>query len=163
MEFLSSLFTGTNLALLGVAFSVGFAGSGSAKGVGIAGEAAAGLLAVQPEHFGRCLILQAIPGTQGIYGLIVSFLILFAPGVLEGTVPLLHGFGYFCAALPTAIAGYHSAIAQGRTAAAGIGIIAVKPEEFMKGVLAAGLVETYAVLALLISVLVYLNVPTIAI
>ena len=160
MEFLSTVFTGSGFALLGAAFAVGFAGTGSAKGVGIAGEAGAGVLSVSPEHFGRVLLLQALPGTQGIYGLLVSFLILFAdPRVSNGQLPLVQGIGYFCAALPIAIAGYHSAIAQGRVSAAGMGIVATKPEESMKGVIAAGLVETYAVLALLISVLIFFNVP----
>ena len=159
MEFFANIFTGSTFALLGSALAIGLAGSGSAKGVGIAGEAGAGLLSVAPEHFGRVLVLQAIPGTQGIYGLLMSFLILFSDGVIEGTLPLMHGIGYFCAALPIAIAGYYSAIAQGRVSAAGVGIVATKPEEFMKGVIAAGLVETYAVLALLISFLIYANVP----
>ena len=160
MEFLSTVFTGSGFALLGAVLAVGLAGSGSAKGVGIAGEAGAGVLSVSPEHFGRVLLLQALPGTQGIYGLLVSFLILFAdPRLFTGQLPLIQGIGYFCAALPIAIAGYYSAIAQGRVSAAGMGIVATKPEESMKGVIAAGLVETYAVLALLISVLIFFNVP----
>ncbi|MEG1972846.1 MAG: V-type ATP synthase subunit K, partial [Oscillospiraceae bacterium] len=121
-----------------------------------------GVLSVTPEHFGRVLLLQALPGTQGIYGLLVSFLIIFADGVIPGTLPLAQGIGYFCASLPVAIAGYYSAIAQGRVSAAGMGIVATKPEESMKGVIAAGLVETYAVLALLISVLIFFNVPNMA-
>jgi V/A-type H+-transporting ATPase subunit K len=164
MEFLSSLFTGSSLAILGAALAVGFAGTGSAKGVGIAGEAGTGLLSESPEHFGRMLLLQALPGTQGIYGLLVGFLILFTnPQVMNGALPFAHGVGYFCAALPTAIVGYFSAIAQGRVSAAAMGIVASRPEESMKGVIAAGLVETYAVLALLISVLIFFNVPNIAV
>lgn len=159
--FLSTIFTGQTFALLGVAFATAFSGTGSAKGVGIAGEAAAGVLSVAPEQFGRCLLLQALPGTQGIYGLLVSFLILFANGVIPGTISLPVGIGYFCASLPVAIAGYFSAIAQGRVSAAGMGIVATKPEESMKGVIAAGLVETYAVLSLLVSVLMFFNVPKI--
>ena len=159
MSFLSTLITGQSLALLGAAFAIGFAGTGSAKGVGIAGEAGAGVLSVTPEHFGRVLLLQALPGTQGIYGLLVAFLIIFAEGVIPGTLSLAQGMGYFCSALPIAIAGYYSAIAQGRVSAAGMGIVATKPEEAMKGVIAAGLVETYAVLALLISVLIFFQVP----
>ncbi|MEG2173983.1 MAG: V-type ATP synthase subunit K [Oscillospiraceae bacterium] len=157
--FLSTIFTGQTFALLGVALAIGLAGTGSAKGVGIAGEAACGVLSVAPEQFGRVLLLQALPGTQGIYGLLVAFLILFADGVAPGTVSLATGIGYFCASLPIAIAGYFSAIAQGRVSAAGMGIVATKPEESMKGVIAAGLVETYAVLSLLISVLIFFNVP----
>ncbi len=159
--FLSSIFTGQTFALLGAALAIALAGTGSAKGVGIAGEAGAGVLSENPDRFGRVLLLQALPGTQGIYGLLVAFLILFADGVIPGTVSLAQGIGYFCASLPIAIAGYFSAIAQGRVSAAGMGIVASKPEESMKGVIAAGLVETYAVLALLMSVLIFFNVPNI--
>ncbi|MBP1578261.1 MAG: V-type ATP synthase subunit K [Oscillospiraceae bacterium] len=156
----SAIFSGYTFALLGAALAIGLAGSGSAKGVGIAGEAGTGIISTSPEQFGRVLLLQALPGTQGIYGLLVAFLILFSDPVSSGTLTIAQGIGYFCSALPIAIAGYFSAIAQGRVSAASMGIIASKPEESMKGVIAAGLVETYAVLALLISVLILFNVPT---
>lgn len=155
------LFSGYTFALAGAALAVGLAGSGSARGVGIAGEAGTGILSVAPEQFGRVLLLQALPGTQGIYGLLVSFLILFSAPVTSGTLTVAQGIGYLCASLPIAIAGYFSAIAQGRVSAAAMGIVATKPEESMKGVIAAGLVETYAVLALLISVLILFSVPSI--
>ena len=57
-------FNGNFLAVLGAALAVGLGGIGSAKGVGIAGEAAAGLIAEDPDKFGQTLILQALPGTQ---------------------------------------------------------------------------------------------------
>ena len=59
---------GLMMALFGVAIAAGFAGVGSAMGVGIAGKAASGVLAEKPELYGRTLLLQALPGTQGIYG-----------------------------------------------------------------------------------------------
>ena len=67
---------GQIFAIAGAAMSVALAGVGSAKGVGVAGEAAAGVVAENPDNFGRCLVLQLLPGTQGIYGLLVAFLIL---------------------------------------------------------------------------------------
>ena len=153
---------GSVLAILGAVFAVLLAGWGSAKGIGIAASAGAGVLSETPESFGKVLLLQALPGTQGIYGLLVGFLIMFTNSqVFAGTLPLAQGVGYFCAALPMAIVGFFSAVHQGRVAAAGMGIVAKRPEESMKGVISAGLVETYAVLALLISVLVIVNVPNI--
>ena len=161
MEWISSLFTGTSFAVLGAALAVIFAGMGSSKGVGLAGEAGTGILTEDPTKFGKVLLLQALPGTQGIYGLLVAFLILFSNGaVLDGTLPLVQGVAYFFAALPTAIVGYYSAIRQGRVAA--MNIVAKKPDDAMKGVISAGLVETYAVLALLISVLVIFGVGSMA-
>ena len=80
-ELLGLIFPGNNLALLGVALAAGLAGMGSAKGVGLVGEAAAGVLSEDPTKFGKALILQALPGTQGIYGLITAFLILTNAGL----------------------------------------------------------------------------------
>lgn len=64
---------GIILAYLGAALAIGLAGSGSAIGVGIAGTTGTGLMTEDPSKFGLVLILQAIPGTQGIYGLLVGF------------------------------------------------------------------------------------------
>jgi len=159
-EFFSQLFlNGTNLALFGAALAAGLAGMGSAKGVGIVGEAASGLLSEDPSKFGKALILQALPGTQGIYGLITAFLILFKLKVLSG-VPLeltvAQGMYFVMAALPIAVVGYFSAIKQARVAASGISLIAKKPDEVGKAITSAALVETYAIFAVLISLLMVL-------
>lgn len=156
---METIFTGTTLAIIGAAIAVIFPGMGSAKGVGMAGEAGSAVLAENPEHFGRVLILEALPGTQGIYGLLVGFLILFLnPQVFAGTLPFIDGIKYLLAALPIAVVGYFSAIRQARVAISGMSILAKHPEDGMKGVILAGLVETYAVLALLISVLAVFNI-----
>jgi len=67
---------------LGIALAIGGAAiaacacGGSGLGVGAAGEAASGVIAEDPNKFGQTLLLQALPGTQGIYGLLMAFLIL---------------------------------------------------------------------------------------
>jgi V/A-type H+/Na+-transporting ATPase subunit K len=151
---------GEVLAMLGAALAVGCAGTGSAIGVGLAGQAAAGLVAEDPDKFGSALVLQLLPGTQGIYGLLVGFMIMLNIGVLGGggDVDVTTGFYYLLGALPTAIAGLTSGIAQGKTAVAGIAMIARRPEEQGKAITMAIMVETYAVFALLISMLVILLV-----
>lgn len=60
------LTSGLFLALLGAALAVGFSGVGSAKGVGLVGEAGAGLLSEETKMFSKVLILQILPGTQGL-------------------------------------------------------------------------------------------------
>lgn len=159
-EFFSALFlNGTNLALLGAALAVGLAGMGSAKGVGIVGEAASGLLSEDPSKFGKTLILQALPGTQGIYGLITAFLILVKLQVLSGTplqLTTAQGMYFVMAALPIAVVGYFSAIKQARVAASGVSLIAKKPDEVGKAITSAALVETYAIFAVLVSLLMVL-------
>lgn len=156
MNWFDLLLNGTFLAVLGAVLAVSLAGVGSAKGVGLVGEKAAGLITEDPDKFGQALILQLLPGTQGIYGLLTAFIILFNIGIIGGNpkdLTTVQGLQYFAAALPMAIVGYLSAIAQGRVSAAAIGIIAKKPEEMAKGITFAAMVETYAVLALLISIL----------
>ncbi|MCI5675943.1 MAG: V-type ATP synthase subunit K [Clostridia bacterium] len=152
---LMQIFSGQNLALLGAALAAGLAGWGSAKGVGIVGQASTGLLTEDPGKFGKALILQALPGTQGIYGLITAFIILFKIGILGTPVQLtVAQGGYFLmASLPIAIVGYFSAIHQGRVAAAGIHLIAKRPDEVGKAITSAALVETYAIFAVLVSLL----------
>lgn len=154
---------GLILALLGAALVAALPGVGSAKGVGLVGEAAAGLVSEDPSKFGKTLILQLLPGTQGIYGLLVAFIILSNIGVIGGSmdVSLAKGFLYLASSMPMAIVGYFSAIAQARAAAAGVGITAKKPTESTKGVMIAAMVETYAVLALLVSLLSVIGVANI--
>jgi len=156
MKILEVLLNGQFLALLGAACAVVFAGLGSARAVGMVGESAAGLITEEPDKFSQALLLQALPGTQGIYGLLTAFVILFKIGIVGGTaveLTTVQGILFLVAALPIAIVGYKSAIAQGRTAAAGIGIIAKRPQELAKAITFAAMVETYAILALLGSIL----------
>ncbi len=147
---------GTFLAILGAALAAAFSGIGSAIGVGTTGQAAAGVTAEDPSKFSKALVLQALPGTQGIYGLLTAFLVFFKIGALNGNMISLTtagGLGLFAACMPMAIVGFISAIYQGRVAVAGIGLVAKRPEESGKSIVLAVMVETYAILALLISLL----------
>lgn len=155
MEFLTNC--GLQLAVLGSALSVGLACAGSGRGVGIVGEAAAGVISEDPEKFSKCLILQLLPGTQGLYGLVIWFFALVQLGVIGGNADLnmtiAQGLGYCFACLPMGIGGYITAIAQGRCAAAGVSLVAKRPEEQSKGIIMAIMVEFYAILCLLASFL----------
>ena len=81
---------GQIFAALGMAIAIIFSGIGSSKGVGIAGEAAAALIKEQPEKFVQALILQLLPGTQGIYGFIVAFFIMINMSASSWFI-LIHG------------------------------------------------------------------------
>ncbi|MCI8402751.1 MAG: V-type ATP synthase subunit K [Lachnospiraceae bacterium] len=149
---------GLVLALTGAALAALLAGIGSAIGVGMGGRAAAGAVTEKPELFSKVLILQLLPGTQGIYGLLVAFVALSRIGVLGGTAPTFeNGLAYFVACLPIAIVGLYSAIHQGKTSVASIGLVTKKPDQFGKAMLLPAMVETYAILALLISILAIFN------
>lgn len=152
---------GQVLAFAGAVISAGFAGIGSARGVGMAGEALAGLLEEKPDMFGKGLVLQLLPGTQGIYGLLVAFMIVMKVGLLEGSllsISTTTGLLLFLGAMPAAFVGYFSAIAQARTVITGIILIGKREEEQGKAITMGIMVETYAVLALLISMLIVLLV-----
>lgn len=143
---------GLIFALLGAALAVGLAGIGSAKGISIAGSAAAGLMSEEPEKFGSSILLVALPGTQGLYGFVIALILFTKVGIIGGSAPsFATGLAYLMACLPIAIAGWRSAIAQGKAAAAGIQILAKRPEDVMKGVTYAVLVETYALLGFVAS------------
>ncbi|MDO4313441.1 MAG: V-type ATP synthase subunit K [Eubacteriales bacterium] len=143
-------------ALLGAAVAVLLAGAGSAIGVGIAGQAAAGVVTEDPGKFGKVLVMQLLPGTQGLYGLLVGFITLSKIGLLGGGAVQIEphtGLMIFAACLPIGIVGLISGKYQGQTSAASIGIVAKKPDQFGKAMLFPAMVETYAILALLISFL----------
>ena len=148
--------SGMSIALTGAVLAAALAGIGSAKGVGIVGQAAAGVVTEDPNKFGQVLLLQVLPGTQGLYGLLIAFLVLLKVGIVGGggvEVSLEAGINIFLSCLPIAIVGLLSAISQGRAAAAGVNIVAKRPDQVSKGMTFAAMVETYAVLALLVSFL----------
>lgn len=110
------LFNGVFLAMAGAAVAA-LAGIGSAIGIGIAGQAAAGVISEDPKKFGQTLILQALPGTQGIYGLLIAFLIMTKIGLLGGDglldITMAQGAYIFASGIPVGLVGIFSGIAQG--------------------------------------------------
>ena len=86
MEFLFA-HSGLAIGLLGAGLAACLAGAGSGVGTGIAGVAGAGLVSEDPSKFGKVMILQVIPGTQGLYGLVVWFFAIFSMGLLGGSLP----------------------------------------------------------------------------
>ena len=160
MEALFANFGGIGLAFLGAALAVGLCCVGSAKGTGLVGEAATGVISEAPEHFSKCLILQVLPGTQGLYGMVAWFFVLFVTGAFSGGImPLTvqQGVAVFVSCLPIALGGWLSALAQGRVAAASINIVAKRPDEATKGIILCGIVEFYAILSLLATILLLMN------
>ncbi len=146
---------GLVFAVVGAALAAVLAGAGSAIGVGISGQAAAGVVSEEPSLFGKVLILQLLPGTQGIYGLLVAFITLAQVGVLGGSadVSTAKGLMYLGACLPMAIVGLISGIHQGKASIASISLVAKRPDQSGKALIFPAMVETYAILALLISIL----------
>ena len=145
----SELGMGYALGILGAGLAAFLAGIGSAKGTGIAGEAGAGLVSEDPSKFGKAMILQVIPGTQGLYGFVIWFLAyskLAAVGAAG--VSVAQGLQVLAACLPIAFGGLLSGIAQGKVAAASVNILAKKPDDWSKGMILCITVEFYAILSL---------------
>lgn len=151
---------GLAFAIAGAALAALLSGMGSAKGVGMVGEAAAGLISEDPSKFTKVLILQILPGTQGLYGFITAIMVMIRIHLLTGTLSTLttaQGLQVFAACLPMAFVGYFSAIGQAKVAASGVSVVAKKPDQQSKAMVLSAMVETYAVLALLISLLLILR------
>ena len=156
---------GMALALLGAALAALMAGIGSAIGVGMAGQAAAGVVTEDPGKFSKVLILQLLPGTQGIYGFLIAFLTLLQIGVIGGgdvQVSTTKGLLYLLACLPIALVGLWSAIRQAKAAVSCIGLIAKRPDQLGKAIILPAMVETYAILALLVSILAVFGIMPLA-
>ena len=147
---------GVILAIIGMVFASFLPGWGSAKGVGLTGKAAAGAVAEDNSLFGKVLLLQLLPGTQGIYGFLIAFLTMMQIGLLGGETPeisVIKGLAYLIACLPIAIVGYISALHQATTSVASINLVIKSPDQFGKALLFPSIVEVYAILTLLISFL----------
>lgn len=148
-------------AALGAAVVTMLSGTGSAIGVGKAGQAAAGIVAEEPEKFSKALLLELLPGSQGIYGLIIAFLILSNSGILGGSTEALTagmGLAYLMGALPCAVGCLTSAIHQGNVAASSIALVGKRGEGFGNGMTITLMVETYALFSFLVSLLIVVNI-----
>ncbi len=145
---MSDLSLGVTMAVLGAGLAVIMAGIGSIIGIGYPGRAAAGVLSEDPSKFGSLFLLVVLPGTQGFYGFVAAFLII---GNIANVTTSAQGMQLMFAALPIAFTGLFSGIHQGKVCAAGVNLVAKRPKELMKGVIFAAIVETYAVLGLLIT------------
>lgn len=151
---------GLVFAIAGAALAALMSGMGSAKGVGMVGEAAAGLVSEDPSKFTKALILQILPGTQGLYGFIIAIIVMNKIKLFSGApidLTPAQGLQVLAACLPMAFVGYFSAIGQARVAASGVSVVAKRPAEQIKAMILSAMVETYAVLALLISIIIILK------
>lgn len=139
---------------LAVALTVGIPGIMSAIGVGMAGVAAAGVSAEDPKKFSKSFVLEILPGTQGIYGFVAGFLAMIGGGVFGGTVPTLGGLAVMVACVPAMLQGF-TAILQGRVATASISAVAKRPETFGHCIMYTVMVELYAILGFLATILLF--------
>ena len=149
-------------AILGAALAATLAGIGSSYGVQAAGKAAAGVTSEKPELFSKLFVLQALPATQGMYGLVAAIVIVMRAGLFDGTITTVSkesGLALMFAAIPIAVVGLISGIYQGRTAAAAILMTSKQPDAQTKGMQMTALVELYAIFALVATLLIAFMLP----
>lgn len=149
--------TGFQWALLGAAFAFIGGGTGSAIGITYVNHVASGILVEDPDKFGPLLPIIAIPGTQGVYGLITAILVpvFFSP---LSKLPAYKGLLVFFACLPVAFVCLTSAIYQGLSSASAAGMVARRTEEAGKALILPALVETYAVFSLILSIFLFTTI-----
>ena len=87
-EIIKNFLTGNNIAILGAALAVLLPGFGSARAVNMVARSTAGLICEEPQKYGKSMLLQALPMTQGIYGMVIAFLIMVFSGIMGGTAEL---------------------------------------------------------------------------
>lgn len=152
--------SGLHWALLGAAVAVIGGGSGSSMGITYIANVAGGILTELPDRFGPLLPLVVIPGTQGIYGFITGIFVIFVLKPAQGWDALsgLLGFQIFLACLPVAFVCFVSGAYQGLTSAGAAGMVAKRREEMGRALVLPALVETYAVLSLIITILIFVTV-----
>lgn len=141
---------GYTIALISIALCVLLCGIGSCIGLYKTSTAAAGVLGEDPKKFGKVMVLVLLPATQGIYGFIIG---IIASGAATTSMSVAAGFAMLGAVLPMAISGLVSGYFQGRSAANCI--YAVGKQESLSGKLIVypGMIEFYAILGLIISIM----------
>lgn len=166
--------TGLTFGIIGLALTALLCGIGSGLGLKATGKASAGVLAEDPSKFSKVLILTLLPATQGLYGFIIALIgasnlptvaNLQAAGIL-GTATAAQisaqGWNVFFVCLPMMIGGMISAILQGRTAAATI-IAVGKKSEVSRAFLFPAMIELYALLGLVASIIMFGSIPVSAV
>jgi V/A-type H+-transporting ATPase subunit K len=142
------------MIILGCALAIGIAGISSAIGLALAGSSAVAVTAEKPDLFSKCLILQVLPMTQSVYGLLTAILLMMGAGLLGGgaTISSLQGIGAIWVGLAVGLTGI-SAINQGMVASSSISAVGRNPDVASRGIIFTVMPETIAIFGLLVGIL----------
>jgi V/A-type H+-transporting ATPase subunit K len=138
-----------DINMVGPAIALGLSACGSTIGCWISGEACHAAMSRTEEGHGKFIGMSAAPSSQIIYGFIL--MLLMSRAINAGTLSPYSGIaiGTFAG---TAI--MLSAIFQGRVCATGIQASVKRPEIFGKCFAAIGMIESFALFALVFSLLI---------
>jgi V/A-type H+-transporting ATPase subunit K len=143
------------LVILGCALAIGIAGIASAIGLALAGSSAVAVTAEKPNLFGKLLVLQVLPMTQSVYGLLTAILLMMGAGLLgesSASVSPLMGMGAVWIGLAVGLTGI-SAINQGMVASSSISAVGRNPDVAARGIIFTVMPETIAIFGLLVGIL----------
>lgn len=126
---------------------------GSIIGCARAGQAACGAMLDVESGYGRFIGLSALPSSQIIYGIVVTFAL--NREVTSETAPGLFGVGILCGFALLASAAY-----QGQCCASAIVTTKTKPEVFGLSAAPAAIVEGFAVFAFIFALVIAGGIPT---
>lgn len=141
---------GYTVAMIGIALCVLLCGIGSCIGLFKTSTAASGVLGEDPKKFGKVMVLVLLPATQGIYGFIIG---IIASGYLVQGISTALGWAMVGAVVPMALSGLISAYFQGKSASNCIYAVARQESLSGKLIVYPGMIEFYAILGLIISIM----------
>ncbi len=128
---------------------------GSAIGMRGIGKAATGVISERPELAGKMIVLQALLGSQGIYGLVGAFLLLNFSGILGATelpsIDTMTGILFLIAGLPIGISGLFTAMFQGAVASSAVLMVSKNESSLGSGIILVAMIETWAIFGILLS------------
>ena len=136
------------LGWVGVFAPVALGAIGSIFGCSRGGQAACGAMLETESGHGKLVGVSALPSSQTIYGIVVTYLISQI-GVSVESAPGLLAIGVLCG-----VALMTSAIMQGACCASSINASKSKPEVFGLSVAPAAIVEGFAVFAFVFALVV---------
>ncbi len=146
------------LLILGCAIAVGVSGISAATGLTFSGSSAVAVAAEKPTLGSKLLVLQVLPMTQSVYGLLTAILMLMGAGLLGGGKPNLELLGDPVIGPAAILIGLvvaltsTSSINQGILASSSIGAVGRNPDVFTKGIIYTVTTETMAIFGLLTAI-----------
>lgn len=132
------------LAWIGIFLMVALAGIGSAWGTVIGGSASVGAMKKRDDIFPNCLILSALPSTQGLYGFGAFFVLKSS---VTPTINMIQACAVLGAGLIMGLVGLISAYQQARIVANGIESLGSGNNVFSQTLILGVFPELYAIIA----------------
>ncbi len=142
--------SGMVIGVMGIALCLILCCAGSTVGLYYTGQAASGVLAEDSKKFSKLLILVMLPATCGIYGFVLAVLGINS---LSTDMTLSAGWTIFGAMMPLAVVAFLGGIFQGKCCVASIYAVAKNESLSGKLLLFPAMIETYAILSLVVSIL----------